>query len=213
MHPHARRAGQTRRAFLKKELTLTDSDPATITRIIKDVAAGDRSNVDQLLAVMYEDLHALAARSLRGERADHTLQPTALVHEVYLRLIDQREVSWRDRNHFFALASEMIRRILVDHARAKRAAKRGGDGARLSLDHAEEQADEKGVDLVALDDALRELGEASPQQARVVEMRFFGGLTIEEIAEVLDVGKRTVDREWAHAKAWLFRKLHDAHEA
>jgi RNA polymerase sigma factor (TIGR02999 family) len=197
------------------------ADQASNTRIIKSIAAGDvridagdvsidagdRGDVDQLLAAMYDDLHALAARSLRGERASHTLQPTALVHEVYLRLIDQREADWRDRSHFYALASEMIRRILVDHARAKRAAKRGGGRAPVSLEHDQPAAAEQELDLAALDEALDELKEASPQQAKIVEMRFFGGLTIEEIAMVLEIGKRSVDREWAHAKAWLYRKL------
>jgi RNA polymerase sigma-70 factor (ECF subfamily) len=184
-----------------------NENQASITRIIKSVAAGDRRDVDQLLAVLYDDLHALASRSLRGERPNNTLQPTALVHEAYLRLVDQRQVEWRDRSHFFALASEMIRRILVDHARGKQAAKRGGGRAVIPLEDAQHAAPERDVDLAALDEALNELADSSPQQAKIVEMRFFGGLTVDEVAMVLEVGKRTVDREWAHAKAWLFCRL------
>src|SRR5262245_54431418 len=142
---------------------------------------------------------------MRQESANHTFQPTALVHEAFVRLIGQREVQWRDRAQFFALASKMMRRILVDHARAKDADKRGGDHHRLSLADVDHLAPQPDLDLVALDDAMERLAAISELQARIVEMRFFGGLTVEETAEVVGIGKRSVDREWACAKAWTDR--------
>jgi RNA polymerase sigma factor (TIGR02999 family) len=182
-----------------------------LTRILKRVAAGDRGDFNDLLEAVYDDLRGLAGHHLAMERRDHTLQPTALVHEAYLRLIDQRNVQWQDRAHFFAIASQMIRRILVDHARSRKASKRGGGAQRLPLSELPElSAGGAGdmVDLVDLDDALQRLARISPVQSDIVELRYFGGLTIEEIAKVTDKGKRTIDREWQGAKAWLFRELH-----
>jgi RNA polymerase sigma factor (TIGR02999 family) len=156
---------------------------------------------------IYDDLRRLAIGHMRAERDDHTLQPTALVHEAYIKLIDQRSTDWKDRMHFFSVASQIIRRILVDHARARNAAKRGGGMRRVPIEAAEQLLAGSGVDLEALDDALSELAELDERQARIVELRFFGGLTLDETAEVLAIGRRSVDREWQCAKAWLYCRL------
>jgi RNA polymerase sigma factor (TIGR02999 family) len=177
------------------------------TRLLKKASGGDRRDVDALLAAIYDDVRRLAVGQLRGERSDHTLQPTALVHEAYLKLIEQRSTDWKDRAHFFAVASRIIRRILVDHAREKNALKRGGGGQRVSLEGVDAAAPQADVDLVALDDALKELVELSERQARIVELRYFGGLTVPEVAAALGLGARTVDREWQAARAWLFCRL------
>ncbi|MCB1183586.1 sigma-70 family RNA polymerase sigma factor [bacterium] len=179
-----------------------------ITLLLGDIRAGDTSAVDRLLPLVYEELRRLAQARLASERADHTLQATALVHEAYLRLVDQRAAGWQDRAHFMALAATAIRRVLVDHARRRLAAKRGGGGERLSLTVAE-LADAPGadLDLIDLDAALAELGAAKPDHAQVIEMRFFGGMTAAEAAEVLGVTERTVERRWRFARAWLYRRL------
>lgn len=177
------------------------------TRLLKKASGGDRRDVDALLAAIYDDVRRLAVGQLRGERNDHTLQPTALVHEAYLKLIEQRSTDWKDRAHFFAVASRIIRRILVDHAREKNALKRGGGGQRVSLEGVDAATPQADVDLVALDDALKELAELSERQARIVELRYFGGLTVPEVAAALSLGARTVDREWQAARAWLFCRL------
>ena len=158
-----------------------------------------------LLPLVYKELRRLAQSYLNRERPGHTLQGTALVHEAYLRLIDQREVQWRDRNHFFALSAELIRRILVDHARSKMAEKRGGDHVKLSLEEGMDAAVAGDVDLIALDDALELLARTDPQQSRIVELRYFAGLKIEETAEVLNISPATVKRDWTVAKAFLKR--------
>jgi RNA polymerase sigma-70 factor (ECF subfamily) len=182
-------------------------DSANVTQLLRAAASGQRSDVDALMAAIYDDLRRLAVGQMRSERDDHTLQPTALVHEAYLKLIDQRFTEWKDRVHFFAVASRIIRRILVDHAREKLAAKRGGNNERVLLDEIELAAPSDRVDLVTLDDALSELAGIDAIQAQIVEMRYFGGLAIEEIAEALDIGKRSVDRHWQTAKAWLCFRL------
>lgn len=186
---------------------MSDESRDNLTQILKRAFSGDRKDMDALLTAVYDDLRALAGHHLAGERCDHTLQPTAVVHEAYLRLIDQNNVQLEDRSHFFALASQMIRRILVDHARAHKAQKRGGGGHRVVVSDIDIIAEDNAVDLVALDDALQRLAELSPLQASVVELRFFGGLTIEEIAGVLNKGRRSIDREWQGARAWLFHAL------
>jgi RNA polymerase sigma-70 factor (ECF subfamily) len=170
-------------------------------------ATSGRHALNALTDALYADLRELAGRYMRRESSDHTFQPTALVHEAFMRLLDQRQVAWRDRSQFLALASQMMRRILVDHARANQTDKRGGNNPRLALEDADPATPSPEVDLVALDDALQQLASISPLQSRIVEMRFFGGLNIEETAEALGIGKRSVDREWACAKAWLFRAL------
>jgi RNA polymerase sigma factor (TIGR02999 family) len=186
------------------------AEPSTpdVTQLLKQWGGGDRDALEQLLPLVYRELHQLAERYLRRERSDHTLQATALVHEAYLKLIDQREVRWQNRAHFFGVAAQAMRRILVDHARGHMAAKRGSGGVKLSLDDEQNPvavvSSEKAEEMVALDDALNRLAEVDPQQARVVELRFFGGLSIEETAEVLGVGTATVIRKWRVARAFLY---------
>jgi RNA polymerase sigma factor (TIGR02999 family) len=177
-----------------------------VTGLLEDLAAGRREALDELLPLVYHDLRRLAARALRRERPGHTLQATALAHEAYLRLVDQRVARWQNRAHFLAVAAQAIRRILVDHARQHGRVKRGGGQERVSVEDASVAAPARPVDLLALDDALGRLAVLDPRQARLVELRFFGGLSVEETAEVLDVSPGTVAREWTHAKAWL----HDA---
>lgn len=184
-----------------------ENTPADITGLLRAAASGERADVDALLAAIYVDLRRLASEHMRSERGNHTLQPTAVAHEAYLKLIGQRSTAWTDRVHFLAVASNLIRRILVDHARQKRTAKRGGGYSVAGIELAEMPAEQRDIDLIDLDDALSELAEISPQQARLVELRFFGGLTLEEIATQLNIGKRSVDRDWAAAKAWLCFRL------
>lgn len=187
-----------------------DQSHADVTMLLRAAASGERCDVDALMHAIYEDLRRLAMGHMRVERGDHTLQPTAIVHEAYLRLVDQRSTGWKDRLHFFSIASRIIRRILIDHARERRAAKRGGDGTRVSLADHDPSAPERSPDLVALDEALAELGELDERQARIVELRYFGGCTIDEVAELLGAGRRTIDRDWRAAKAWLLCRLEDA---
>ncbi len=184
--------------------------PADITLLLRSAASGDRADLDRFMAAIYEDLRRLAVSHLREERGNHTLQPTALVHEAYLKLVDQRSTDWKDRLHFFALASRIIRRILTDHARERNALKRGGEAERLSIDSVDPPAPGTDLNLVALDQALSELAEIDERQARVVELRFFGGCTLDEVAELLGTGRRTVDRDWMAAKAWLYCRLADS---
>jgi RNA polymerase sigma factor (TIGR02999 family) len=186
------------------------ASPHDVTRLLLNWGAGDRQALDELTPLVYDELKRLASRYLRRERPDHTLQSTALVHEAYMRMVDQRNVKWQNRAQFFGLAAEMIRRILVDHARAHRAEKRGGEAVKLNLDEALDAAAGRDLDLVRLDDALKELAELDPQQSRIVELRYFAGLTIEETAEALAVSPATVKRDWAVAKAWLRRQLQSA---
>lgn len=178
-----------------------------VTRLLEDWSNGDRQALEQLTPLVYDELKRLAGSYLRRERPDHTLQSTALVHEAFLRLVDQTQVRWQNRAHFFGIAARLIRQILVDHARAHHAVKRDAGGPKLSLDEAIGTPDRRDVDLVRLDDALAGLANIDEQQSRVVELRFFVGLTIEETAEVLGVSPMTVKREWATARAWLFREL------
>ena len=180
-----------------------------VTGLLLAWGRGDQSAADRLVPAVYEELRRHAERAMRREGGEHTLQATALVHESYLRLVDQRRVEWRNRAHFFAIASTVMRRILVDHARARLTAKRGGGAVPVSLAGAQpatpEGTDE--ADLLALHDALEKLAALDPDQARLVELRYFGGLTIEETAEALSVSPATVKREWALARAWLRREL------
>ncbi len=176
---------------------------ADITKLLRASASGERHDLDALMAAIYEDLRRLALAQMQTERNDHTLQPTALVHEAYLKLIDQRTTDWEDRTHFFAVASRIIRRILVDHARRHQAAKRGAAHKRVALEPGELSEPAADVDLITLDEALTELGRIDEHQAQIVELRFFGGLTLDEIATTLSIGKRSVDRKWQAAKAWL----------
>lgn len=184
--------------------------PANVTLLLHAAASGDRQDVDALMAAIYQDLRRLALAHMSEERRDHTLQATALVHEAYVKLIDQRNTNWNDRVHFFSVASRIVRRILIDHARARNAEKRGGPVTRVSIGEQDMAAPERDLDVIALHEALEELATLDEQQARIVELRYFGGCTIEEIAELLKIGKRTVDRQWLAAKTWLFDRLSDS---
>ncbi len=188
---------------------MTQSDtsgPSKVTRLLRECADGRDAAFDDLIEVVYGDLRRIAHRSLRGERAGHTLDTTALVHEAYLRLVPEDEASWRDRAHFFAVASRVIRHVLIDYARQRKTAKRDG-GVRVPLREDMAPSDPVGVDFVALDEALERLAEHDERLVRIVECRFFGGMTIEETASVLDVSPRTVDRGWARARTYLYRDL------
>lgn len=182
-------------------------DNLTATQLLQRTARGDRGGVDGLIPLIYDQLHEIAARMASKERRGHTLAATALVNEAYVRLIDQKNVDVNDRAHFFAVAANVIRRILVDHARQRDANKRGGEWKRITLSDVDRPDDEAGVDLLDLHDALSRLGEISPRAASVVELRYFGGLTVDEAAESLRVSPRTVADEWAFARAWLAREL------
>lgn len=177
-----------------------------VTRLLVDLQRGADGAADQLVPLVYGELHKLAVHYMRAERGDHTLQPTALVHEAYMRLVDQRNASWQNRSHFFGIAAQAMRRILVDHARRKRAGKREG-GDRVTLDESVAEAPQRSVDLIALDDALNKLAALDPRQARVVELRFFGGLDIEQTAESLGISPATVKRDWIFARAFLQREM------
>jgi RNA polymerase sigma-70 factor (ECF subfamily) len=182
--------------------------PESVTQLLVDWSNGDQKALDKLMPLVYSELRKLAGNYLRRERQDHTLQPTALVNEAYLKLVDQRKAKWQNRAQFYGVSAQLMRRILVDHARQHQAAKRGGsDQQRLSITSAEQLVQQPQVDLLALHEALEELATLDPQQERIVELRFFGGLSIEETAEVLGVGHATVERDWKMARAWLRRKL------
>ena len=178
-----------------------------ITHLLKEWSAGDPQALDRLTPLVYEELHHQAAHYLRRERPGHTLQTSALIHEAYLRLIDAKDVHWQSRAHFFAIAANLMRRILVEHARRRDADKRGGSYVRVQFDEALAVADETDVDLLAIDEALDRLAVIDPQQARVVELRFFSGLSVEETATALGVSPKTVKRDWSVARAWLRREI------
>lgn len=178
-----------------------------VTQLLQSWSDGNRQALADLLPLVYDELRRLAASYMRFEAPGHTLQATALVHEAYMRLINQREVHWKSRAHFFGIAAQMIRRILVDHIRATRAQKRGSGFAALSLDEALGVSEKKNWEIMALDDALKTLAKFDPQQAKIVELRFFAGLSIEETAAIVGVSPATVKRDWVAAKAWLFREL------
>jgi RNA polymerase sigma factor (TIGR02999 family) len=183
------------------------ASPGAVTQWLLDWGRHDKAGLDQMLPVVYEELHRLAVQYLGREGTGHTLQPTALVNEAFLKLVDQRAVKWQNRAHFFGIAAQAMRRILVDHARAHAAGKRGGGERRVSLDDAPAVTGTVDIDVLALDEALTRLAAIDPQQSRVVELRFFGGLTMEETAEVMQISPATVGREWRMAKAWLFAEL------
>ena len=184
-----------------------DPGRSEVTELLQQWGEGRKEALDRLLPEIYAELRRLAASYLRRERPDHTLQPTALVHEAFLKLVDQRAVRWQNRAHFFGIAARSMRQILVERARARRAAKRGGSRVRVTLDPGLMAAAPQAVDLEVLDDALTRLGKLDPDLAHVVDVRFFGGLSIEEAAEALDISPATVKRRWTVAKAWLAREL------
>jgi len=177
-----------------------------VTQLLIDWSNGDQAALDRLIPVVHSELRRLAQSYLRRERPGHTLQTTALINEAYLRLVDQK-VSWENRAHFFGIAARLMRQILVDHARSRNYAKRGGGQVRVSLGQVADLADDRSAEIVAIDDALKTLAEIDLQQSKVVEMKFFGGMTIEEIAKVLGVGHATVERDWNMARAWLRREI------
>jgi len=182
----------------------SDSGP---TELLRAWSQGDESALDRLVPLVYEELHRLARRYMRQERPDHTLQATSLVNEAYLRLIDVNRVEWQDRAHFLAVAAQMMRRILVEFARSRQRQKRGGGAVHLSLADVQELPDSKERDLVAVNDAVSRLTRFDARMGQVVELKFFGGLTVEETADVLNVSPETVMRDWKTAKAWLYREL------
>jgi RNA polymerase sigma factor (TIGR02999 family) len=183
-------------------------DPEGITQLLIRWKGGDQAALEQLMPLVYSELRRLAANYLRRERQGHTLQPTALVNEAYLKLVDQRNPKWQNRAHFYGIAAQVMRRILVDHARMRDAEKRGGaKQQRLSITSAEAISTKPNFDVLALHEALEELTAMDPQQGKIVELKFFGGLSIEEVAEVLGIGHATVERDWKMARAWLRRKL------
>jgi RNA polymerase sigma factor (TIGR02999 family) len=178
-----------------------------ITKLLQGWRGGDRAALDALVPVVYKELHRLAHCELRKERPDHTLQSTALVHEAYFRLVGQTLPQWESRTHFFAIAAQLMRQILVDYARRHRASKRGSGACMLTLDDAVVLPQRKDVDVVAIDDALNALAEVDPRQSRIVELRFFAGLSLQEISEVMGIATATVQRDWTAARAWLHREI------
>jgi RNA polymerase sigma factor (TIGR02999 family) len=183
------------------------SSSSQVTELLVRWRDGDREALDSLLPLVYDELRRIARHYLQGERSGHTLQSTALVNEAYVRMVAQDFPQWQNRAHFFAVAAQLMRQILVDHARSHRASKRGGNVYKVSLDEAEEQPLATDVDIIALDDALKNLAEMDLQQSRVVELKFFAGLSIEDTAEVLNISPSTVKRDWITARAWLYREL------
>jgi RNA polymerase sigma factor (TIGR02999 family) len=178
-----------------------------VTQMLISYGQGDRAALDALLPLVYDELRVIARSYLRRERSDHTLQPTSLVHEAYLRLINQKRVDWRNRAQFFGLAANMMRRILINHAEAKRAEKRGGGIEKMSLDQVEAGLGDQVVDILALDEVLRRLEKFDKLKSEIVELKYFCGLTITEIAEVTKTSTATVEREWAFARGWLYKAL------
>jgi RNA polymerase sigma factor (TIGR02999 family) len=183
------------------------ADIGAATQLLRALTDGDRNALDDMVPLVYAELHRLAAHYNDGERPGHTLQPTALVHEAYLRLINQRQVEWRNRAQFMGVAASIMRRILINHARDRAAHKRGGKAVQVSLSLVEAAAAGPSVELIDLEQALEQLNALDPRKARVVELKFFGGLTMDEIAEVLDISRATAEREWSFARAWLFDAL------
>ena len=186
----------------------TPAPAGDVTELLLQWSSGSEAALQRLMPLVYEECRRIAARQMRGEREEHTLSPSALVNELYLRLVDQRRTTWSNRAHFFGIAAQLMRRVLVDHARARLAEKRDGGRLVVSLDAADDVATPSPLtDVLGIDEALRRLGELDPDQQRIVELRFFAGLTVDETAHVLGRSARTVKREWQLAKAWLFREL------
>ena len=186
---------------------MTTPSANEVTKLLLDWGNGDKAALDKLFPAVYQELRRLARNHMRRERADHTLQTSALVNEAYLRLVDYKQVHWQNRAHFYAVAAQAMRRILVDYARAHRAAKRGAGGQKVSLDEAAIISEERAEELLALDNALNRLEQLDDRKCRIVEMRYIGGLSVEEVAEVVGISARTVEREWRAAKAWLYREI------
>ena len=188
---------------------MSSKSPHEVTRLLLDWSDGNQHALERLLPLVDRELHRIAHHYMRKEKPGHALQTTALVNEAYLRLVDQKNVQWKNRAHFFALSAQLMRRILVDLARKRKYAKRGGSAQQVSFDEAMAVSRERGADLVALDDALNRLAVIDPRKSKVVELRFFGGLSVEETAEALHVSPLTVKRDWSMAKAWLYNSLNN----
>ena len=186
---------------------MRNNSTRNVTEFLLAWSGGDEAALEQLSALVYDELRRIAHLRLRQERPGHTLQTTALVNEAYLRLVDQQQVNWQNRAHFFAVASQMMRRILVDYARSRQTAKREGEAYKVSIDESIDIAAARSNELIMIDDALKSLAKLDERKCRIVELRFFGGLTIEETAEVLKISHATVEREWQSAKAWLYREI------
>ena len=183
-----------------------------ITELLAAWGQGDKEAFDRLFGLVYDELRRMAKRFMRGQHPDHTLQATALVNEAYMRLVDSDKVRWQDRTHFFAIAAQLMRRVLVDCARAKQSLKRGGGAVHVTLDEKADLPHEREADIVALDEALERLAKLNRRHVQIVELRYFGGLSEDEIAGVLDISSRTVRRDWNVARAWLFRELRHGHD-
>jgi RNA polymerase sigma factor (TIGR02999 family) len=194
-------------AIFRQENLMSEPSSQQITQLLLAWGDGDKEALDKLVPLVYDDLRRMARRYMRGQRDGHTLQTTALVNEAYVRLIDSSRVKWHDRTHFFAISARLMRRVLIDFARAKNSLKRGGEQIQITLAEEIEAPMEKETDLVALDEALRILAKLSLRQSQIVELRYFGGLSEEEIAETLKISTRTVRRDWNVARAWLYREL------
>jgi len=185
--------------------------PNEVTLLLKQLTKGEEGAVEKLIPLVYDELRRLAAGYMRRERPDHTLQPTALVHEAYLKLVEQRNSDWQSRAHFFGVAAQLMRRILIDHARAHLRSKRGGRESKVSIEEACLFSEDRSGELLALDEALVTLEKLDPRQSRIVELRFYGGLSVDEASEVLNISPRTVEREWTIAKAWLYMQLKEGY--
>ncbi len=186
---------------------MAGKSPVDLTCLLRAWAAGDQGALNELIPSVYDELRRIARRSMRCERPGNTLQTTALIHEAYLRLMAISDLNWKDRAHFFAVSAQIVRRILIDAARARGSEKRGGGAVKVDLNESVDGLAERSRELLALDEALQSLAEFDPQEAKVVEYRFFGGLSVEETAEVLKISTRTVEREWALARCWLMREM------
>jgi len=186
---------------------MTQASPNEVTQLLIDWSGGDQAALDKLLPLVEAELHRLAHHYMNRERAGHTLQTTGLVNEAYLRLVGQKQVSWENRAHFFGIAARLMRQILVDYARRRNYDKRGGDAVPVPLDEAVVVAQERPIEIIELDEALNQLAKLSPEQSRIVELKFFGGLTIEETAEVMELSADKVKRDWSMAKTWLYHEL------
>lgn len=190
--------------------SVQEDPPGKITRLLREIREGDSGAFDRLMPLVYDELRQIARRQLRGERSDHTLDTSALTHEVYLKLVGESEVDWENRAHFFVLAARAMRQILIDHARKRNAQKRGGNWTRTTLSSRNLRVEVQMGELIDLDEGLRRLHEIDERASRVVELRFFGGMTEDEVAEVLDVSTRTVQRDWRKARAWLYKEVYSA---
>ena len=194
-------------AILSFSLSMTTSSPQEITRLLFDWSRGDKAALDKLTPLVYAELRQIARRQMSKERADHTLQATALVNEAYLKMAGQEGFEWQSRAHFFAVCAQVMRHILIDHARTHARDKRGGGVIHVRLDEAAVSVEEQAAEFIALDEALRALEAFDPQKGRIIELRYYGGLSVEEVAEILQISPATVGREWRRAKAWLYREL------